>query len=435
MRTRVGTVALVAVTVSLLTGCGGSGGSSSSSTQPTGSAPAANGGAAGGSRGPGAETPGSGKPAQLPNGMIARVNDTPITTASYQHWLGIAAPPSVKPLITNPSDYSACAAAVKSREARSQQLMRTREEQLAKLHKGHSQLLPARSHSRTTDAQRKQQCEELFKEVKHEALSTLIQRLWTQAQASELGVKASDSEVMQRLKSRKEEQARIAKNRSSTEGLFASEMPHYSEADMAETIKGQLLETQVYKTIRERFAKVASVSQGKLEKYFNEHKQIYARPEQRSVVIAQTKSQSVAEAIVKEHSSSGLTGAASKHSARAMPNVLGCEHSSVPGIRLSSLYSAVCSAKSNTISGPIKMASTYYLVEVKSITPASQPSFDQAKERIKQLLVSESQGQAIERYNQEIRAKLRAHTECAAGYVVELCSEYRPPAPASRARR
>jgi hypothetical protein len=64
---------------------------------------------------------------------------------------------------------------------------------------------------------------------------------------------------------------------------------------------------------------------------------------------------------------------------------------------------------------------------VKSTTPATQPSFAKEKERIKELLSTQGQEQGMLKYNEETRAKLKAQTECAAGYVVALCKEYVAP--------
>jgi hypothetical protein len=186
--------------------------------------------------------------------------------------------------------------------------------------------------------------------------------------------------------------------------------------------------------MREKFTETDSISQGELEKYFNEHKQIYAQPESRSIVLVNTKSQSVAEAVAKEHVSGGLTAAASKHSMTATPTRLGCAQSSAGTGSQESLIKSICAAKTGVLSGPVKSSvgsvkapATYYVFEVKSTTPATQPSFAQEKERIKQLLSTQGQEQGTLKYNEEARAKLKAQTECAAGYVVALCKEYVAP--------
>ena len=71
------------------------------------------------------------------------MNGTPITTAAYKHQLLLGAPATVKPLIANTSDYSACVAAVKSREERNEKLIKAQEEKFAKRSKRRAKVLRA----------------------------------------------------------------------------------------------------------------------------------------------------------------------------------------------------------------------------------------------------------------------------------------------------
>jgi hypothetical protein len=435
MRMRVCLTVLIVVAGILLAGCGGSSGSSNATTSANGSGVQASqvGSSSGSTASGGSEASTSSKPAHLPSGTVARVNGTPITTVAYSHQLQVSASATVKPLIANPSDYSGCIAAVKSREERNQKLIKESEERYAKRLKGRKApgLYPG-NRKATTEAQRKQQCELQYKAQKQQAVSTLIRRAWTEAQAKELGVSVNENEVAKQVKTREESQKRLAK--SSRYSEFAGAEANYSKAVLMEMVKSEVLETQINTKIREKFTKTGSISQGQMEKYFNEHKQAYARPESRSIVFATTKSQSVAEALAKEHSG-GLQSAASKHAIKATPTMLGCQRpSGAKSAGTSTVIEAICSAKTGVISAPVKVTSTYYVFEVKSVTPATQPSFSQEKEQIKQLLASQGQQQGTSKYSEEFRNKWKQRTECAAGYVVELCKEYVVPKPITKAR-
>jgi PPIC-type PPIASE domain len=412
-----------------LAGCGGSSGSSNTTASESGSAAqVSQGGSSNGSTAPGgSEASRSSKPAHLPSGTIASVNGTPISTAAYKHQLQIGASAAVKPLIANASDYSACTAAVKAREERTRKLVAAQEEKYAKRFPKRNSSAPFVQRRKTTDAQRKQQCEFQYKAAKQQALSSLIRRVWTDAQAKELGVSVSESEVTKQLKVREASQKALAKSARSRE--FLAEAPRYTGTDLKEMVTSQLLEGRINTKIREKFTTSGSVSQSRLEKYFNEHKQAYARPESRSIVFATSKSQSVAEAVAKEHSG-GLQSAASKHGIKATPTALGCQRpSGAKSAGTSIVAEAICSAKTGVISAAVKVASTYYVFEVKSVTPGTQPSFSQEKEQIKRLLASQGQGQGVVKYNEETRIKQREKTECATGYLTPLCKEYTVPKP------
>jgi hypothetical protein len=435
MRSRGSLVVLIVVVASIpLVGCGGGSSSGSSSATATATAAAQSGQPSASaaakarlSKSAGSQLPKIGKPAHLSSGIVAKVDGTSITTVAYNHQLQVSAPATIRPLISNPSNYSGCIAAIKSREERNQKLIKANQERIAKQSKGHAKTpsLLGGSRQARTDSQLKQQCELQYKAFKQQAINSLIRRLQNEAEAKELGVTVSESEVATQVKTREARQKELAKNSRYAElGLAEAR----GTADLAEEVKSELLETRIFTKVREKFAKSRPVSQSELEKYFNEHKQIYGQTERRSIVFVSTKTQSIAEAIAKEHSSGGLVAAAAKHATKATPTTVACQHSSAAkGTQTSTIIEDICSAKAVALSGPVKMASTYYVFEVKSITPASQPSFASAKARIKELLTSQSSQEPILKYNNEIRAKLKAETECSAGYIVELCKEYTAP--------
>jgi hypothetical protein len=434
MRSRDSLVVLILVVASIpLVGCGGS--SSESSNSTAAGTPAAQSGQPGASaaakarlgKSPGAQLPKIGKPAHLPSGIVAKVDGTPITTVAYNHQLQVSAPATITHLIANSSDYSGCIAAVKSREAKTEKLIKANQERIARQSKGRAKTpgLLGGSRKARTASQLKQQCELQYKAFKQQAISSLIRRLQNEAEAKELGVTVSESEVTRQVKTREARQKELAKSSRYGElGLAEAR----GIADLTEEVKSQLLETRIYTKVREKFAKSRPVSQSEMEKYFNEHKQIYGQAERRSIVFASTKTQSVAEAVAKEHASGGLMAAAAKHAIKATSTSVACQHSSAAkGTQTSTIIEDICSAKTGVLSGAVKMTSTYYVYEVKSITPATQLSFASAKARIKELLTSQSQQQPTFKYNNEIRAKLKDGTECSAGYIVELCKEYTAP--------
>jgi hypothetical protein len=376
-------------------------------------------------------------PSHLSGEAVAIVNGAPITKATYDHWLEVSAPATVKPLIANSSDYSGCISALKSREQAQQKLIKESEERYAKSLKGRKAPASALGARKArTDSQYKEQCEEQYKSERLQAIRTLINQAWTQGQAKELGVSVSEAEVAKQVKTREESQKKLAKESRYAE--FAGAEAGYSKADLKEVVSNELLQERVAAKVREQSVKPGSLSQEKLEKYFNEHKQLYGTPEQRMITYATLKSKSAAEAVAREHG--GLTAAASKNGAKATSTSLGCEQARSGA---NELVAKICAAKTGVIGGPVtpttsaKAATLYYVFEVKSITPATKPSFAQVKERIKQTLSSQGESQALVKHEEETREKWKASTECAKGYVVELCKEYVTPKPivASKAHK
>ncbi|MGH2833915.1 MAG: peptidyl-prolyl cis-trans isomerase, partial [Solirubrobacteraceae bacterium] len=379
MRMRGNGLMVVLLAGTLLAGCGNSESPSGSSASAGGSN-ASSQGSPGGYAAPSrvSEPPGSGKPAHLSSGVIAKVGYIAITTAAYRHWLEVSVPPSIRSLISNPSNYSACIAAIKSREERNRRQIKESEERYARKFKGRK--APGFAGSKpASEAQLKLQCEEQYRSAKEQATSMLIRRAGTEITAKELGVSLNQSEVASRVKTREENQKRLAKTARSSEFAEAS----YSKADLAEMVKSEVLETQITAKVREKFAKPGSLSQEKLENYFNEHKQSYSEPERRAIAYVAIPSKGTAEAIVAEHGS--LSAAASKHGASVSSTSVGCQQATTAG---EGILAKVCAAKTGVMSGPVTAsgsakADNFYVFEVKSITPATKPNFSQVKERIK----------------------------------------------------
>jgi hypothetical protein len=206
---------------------------------------------------------------------VAKVDGIPITLAAYTHQLQISAQGPVKPLISGASDYPACVAVLKSREERTEKLIKAQEEKFAKKSKERAKGsgLLAQGRKPKTDALRKRQCEQLYKFAKQQAVSSLIRQTWTQAQAKELGVSVSESEVEKQVKTRESSQKALAKN-PRVSAFALAEVPHYNKAELMEVVKNQLLQSKVFTKIREKFVKPGSVSQGQEQGMFKYNEEI-----------------------------------------------------------------------------------------------------------------------------------------------------------------
>ncbi len=259
----------------LLMGCGSSsnGSSGAVATTTVGSVAAGHAGPGGGLQARRrSEALRASKPALLPSGTVAKVDGIPITIAAYTHQLQMGARGPVKPLIASASDYPACVAVLKSREERSRKLAQAEEEKYAKRFKGRKSPGFVQGRKQVGSTQRKRQCEQLYKFAKQQAVSSLIRQTWTQAQAKELGVSVSESEVEKQVKTRESSQKAFAKTARSRE--FLAEIPHYNRAELMEVVKNQLLQSKVFTKIREKFVKPSSPSQGQEQGMFKYNEEI-----------------------------------------------------------------------------------------------------------------------------------------------------------------
>ena len=80
------------------------------------------------------------------------------------------------------------------------------------------------------------------------------------------------------------------------------------------------------------------------------------------------------------------------------------------------------SAKKNATTGPIKTQFGYYVFKVTHQTPASQQTLAQTKETIRNLLKSQNQQKALNKFVANFRKDYKSKTKCAKAYVIPDCA-------------
>jgi hypothetical protein len=200
------------------------------------------------------------KGASLPSGVLARVDGTPVTEAAYNQAIRATATASLQPLVTNPSDYSACISVLKARTELAVKVARERHQV--------GEGAPAKS-----EAELKEECEQHYKQLQASALSGLITRLQTQLQAKEVGASLNQTELGKQVASTEQRLRTIAKDPAATASAY-SETPEYTEAAVRELLGEQLLQDAIVEKVNAKFTR--HVSKGQVEQYFDRHKQLYA---------------------------------------------------------------------------------------------------------------------------------------------------------------
>jgi foldase protein PrsA len=342
----------------------------------------------------------------VPGNAVAQVGGAPITKATYAHWLGVAAAAGAaaqganapKPVIPDPPNYTECIAHLQ-----------------ATLPK------PTKGQPAPTQAQLKSQCEQQYKALQQEVLGFLISSQWVLAEASNLGVKVTDKEVKSRFE-------QLQKQQFPKPGQFEKFLQTSGQSvdDLLLRVKLSMLSSKIQQKVVKR---KEAVTKAQIAKYYNQNSSRFGSPEKRSVAIVLTKNEAAAKA-AKAEIQSGQSFATvakkvsvdplSKSNGGLLPEVL-------KGEEEKTLDSAIFSAKTNVLSGPVKTPFGYYVFEVKSTTPPSHQTLAQSEASIKQQLVATQQQAALTKFVTSFRKKWTAETECLPGYVVANCKEYKAP--------
>jgi foldase protein PrsA len=344
----------------------------------------------------------------IPGNSVVSVNGTGITKEQFAHWMAIAAAGSAsqeagktapKPPVPEPPDFTAC---IQHLEATAPKT--------------------AAGKTPPSKAQYKSQCEQQYTAYKQEVLSFLISSQWVLSEASEQGVHVSDAEVKKKFDALKSQQ--FPKEQAFKEFLART---GESEADLLMRVKLQLLASK----IQEKVSKTAKKkpSKAEIEKYYNEHKAQFGKPESRNLHIILTKNEAGAKAAKAEvESGKSFATVAKAHSIDPLSKSNGGALNEVTrGEEEKALSEAVFAAKVGALSGPIKTPFGYYVFSVAKVNPSSQQTLQQAEAAISQQIGSQSQQKALSTFVTGFKKKWTERTECRGQYVVPDCKEYKAP--------
>lgn len=343
----------------------------------------------------------------IPGNAVVAVDGTPITTATFNHWMMVAAGSSApttgsktKPVVPDPPTYKACVAHLEATAPK-----------------------PAKGQPKPTAATLKTQCEQQYTALKQQVLGFLISANWVLGEAKSQGVKVSDNEVKKQFNQVKSQQ--FPKEADFQKFLASSGQ---TVSDLLLRVKLDMLSSKIQQKITKNAGKKASEKEVKA--YYEQHKSQYGQPERRNILIVLTKTQAQAEAAKKEiESGTSFATVAKKSSIDPVSKAAG---GSLPGVvkgqEEKSLDAAIFGAKLNVLGGPIKTPFGYYVYEVKKTLPANQQPLSQVKSSIQQQLTAQNQQKALSEFVKNFRKKWEARTECRAEYKVKDCKGYKAPA-------
>jgi foldase protein PrsA len=334
---------------------------------------------------------------------VVQVGGTPITKATFEHWLGVAvasssASPTAKTPVPRPPNYTACIAHLKATAPK-----------------------PTKGQKAPTSAQLKAQCEQQYKSLSTEVLGFLISSQWVLSEAGSLGVKLSDTEVHKEFTKIKNSQ--FPKAAEFEKFLQSSGQ---SVSDLLLRVKLNMLSSKIQKQV---VKKGSNVTPAQVKKYYQDNKSRFGTPEKRNVNIILTKTEAQAKSAKHEvESGKSFASVAKKVSIDPTSKANGgLLKEVVKGEEEKALDEAIFSGKKGVLAGPIKTPFGYYVYEVLSINPGTQQPYSQVEATAKQQLVSTNEQQALSKFIKEFKKKWMNKTECRSGYMAPDCKGYKAP--------
>ncbi len=346
----------------------------------------------------------------IPGNAVVSVNGTPITTATFNHWMAVAASSSAasataagkaapKAVVPDPPTYKACIAHLEATAPK-----------------------PAKGQPKPTAATLKTQCEQQYTALKQQVLAYLISANWVIKEAEERGIKVSDAEVKKQFNQIKAQQ--FPKEADFQKFLAST---GYTVSDLLLRVKLNTLSSKIQQKVSKEAGK--KPSQKEVAAYYEQHKSQYGQPEKRNILIILTKTLAQAEKAKKEIE--GGKSFASVAKSVSIDPVSKAAGGSLPGVvkgqEEKALDEAVFKAQVNVLGGPIKTPFGYYIYEVKKTIPGSQQALSKVQSTITQQITAEKQQKSLSEFIKNFRKKWEGRTECRAEYSVKDCKGYKAP--------
>jgi foldase protein PrsA len=236
-----------------------------------------------------------------------------------------------------------------------------------------------------------------------------------------MGFSVTPKEVAEELKKLKKQAFKTEKQYNE----FLKEA-HYTQADVNERVKVQILSTKIQEQITEGESVPSS---GEIENYYEAAKSSqFTTPESRDVrSIANKDKAKVEEAkelLLKDDSPESWEKVAKKFSTEATKANGGLQSGLTEGRLPEPLNAEVFAAGQGEVLGPVKGTSTYTIFEVEKITPEKVQSLEETKSQISAQLAEQAKQQSFAAFIGDYTSTWKSRTFCASDYLIERCANF-----------
>jgi foldase protein PrsA len=339
----------------------------------------------------------------VPGNSVAKVGDQSIKKTTFDHWMQIAAVSSAgqanpnstatpKPQIPDSPSFTKCIASKKASAAQ-----------------------PAKGQPEPTEAQLKGQCQQEYNTLRDQVLEFLIRGNWIEQETDKQKVSVSDKDVQKQIDA-------AVKQAFQNPGDFQKFLQRsgLTQADVFYQQRNQLLQQKLTEKVTKAQSKVTDAQ---IQAYYDKNKAKFATPERRDVRIVLTKQQAKAAQAKRALDSGQSWKSVTKRFSidQASKAKGGLLTGVAKGQEEKAFDAAIFKAQKGKLVGPVKTQFGYYVFEVSKITAAKQQSLDQSKASIQQLLASDNQRKALDKFGKDYRKRWKAETSCRKGFTTADC--------------
>jgi len=261
-----------------------------------------------------------------------------------------------------------------------------------------------------------------YESLKDTALSNLITSRWIGGEAADRGITASDTDVQNWIKQNVGGPSQFKQ---------AAKQAGFTLAQAREQARIIVLSQELQKAVIPTNA--PTVSEELVRNFYEANKSQFAQPETRDVreIVNKDKAKVEQAKRILEHDDSPASWkkVAAKYSTdKATKSNGGLRQGVAQGQSEPALDQQISSAPTGQLVGPFQGKAGWYLIEVQKVTPASVTPLSKLESQIRQQLAQGEQQEVASAAQKSITDKWTARTFCAAGYLVQQCANYTPPA-------
>jgi hypothetical protein len=244
------------------------------------------------------------------------------------------------------------------------------------------------------------------------ALDFLISSQWLIGEAAAQGVRVTKAQVAQRL---------AEKERSFPGGRH--EFEEFLHA-VAHTVADQELEMQAElasEAIRRRLAaQEPKITPAEVARYYRQHllTNFFVPEERHFYIVENIPSAAAARTLMAE-----VKGGRSLANLSLKESYPRRSYSAYQGEKRT-IIEAIFKATPHVLTGPIRLGTLYFLIEVTRVTNPYTQSFAQVRGAISSQLAAEQQQRTLAAFIASWHSRWKARTDCHAGYVVQRCRQY-----------
>ena len=242
----------------------------------------------------------------------------------------------------------------------------------------------------------REECKRQYQSLKGQALFVLITARWLIDEAANRGLSASKPEIATQM-----QKASLAGSREERELQSSARLA-------AIKIRQAVLDEQAATTPTQVLA------------YYQRHIRQFAHAERRAIAIVENLPSFAAAAHLRRKLRPG--GHLAERSLQEV--VTGVGHVS-SNTKNAVALRAIGEARPGALSQPVKLNGLWAIFEVTRIMPSYTSPFAQVKRELTVHLAHKLQEAVIAQLANVWRAKWTARTDCAAGYVIEVCRQYK----------